>query len=175
MNGTSRLSTAANRLQHSGKRRKRVLACSALALASIITGVVVACAPLAPIVPAGPATGSAANPSSRPTPNAKTVVRHERAGVLGGRDRTARIALAGGLPSAKISATGAWEIHEQGGRASLVRGEGRETWQVERKGGLLRVTGAGNDATPWREGPFVARASASAIAASCGLPRRTRA
>lgn len=69
------------------------------------------------------------------------------------------IALTGGMPIAKVSATGAWRIHEQGGRVALVRGEGSEPWQIERKGGLLRVTGAGGDATPWREGPFVAVAS----------------
>ena len=42
----------------------------------------------------------------------------------------------------------------------LVRGTGNEAWRVERKGGLLRVAASEGDATPWREGPFVARATA---------------
>lgn len=148
------LDTAANWLQNARSRRKRVVGYSVLALVAIVTGVAVACAPLSPIA-ADPARTT---PSGRTAPAAGTV-RGERAGTLGGRDRTAMIALAGGLLNAKVSATGAWEVHEQGGRVSLVRGEGREGWQVERKGGLLRITGAGGDATPWREGPFVARAS----------------
>src|SRR5262249_49488432 len=78
-----------------------------------------------------------------------------------GRDRIALIALAGGASSAPVSATGEWRLDEQGGRIALVRGRGSEPWRIERKGGLLRVTGAGNDATPWREGPFVARPSSS--------------
>ncbi|MEP6779044.1 MAG: SpoIID/LytB domain-containing protein [Gemmatimonadaceae bacterium] len=67
------------------------------------------------------------------------------------------IAIAGGVRAAVVSATGKWQFNEQGGRALLVRGNGDETWRVERKGGLLRISGDGTDATPWREGPFVAR------------------
>jgi stage II sporulation protein D len=41
----------------------------------------------------------------------------------------------------------------------LVRGSGNEPWRVEQRGPLLRIVGDGDDATPWREGPFVARTS----------------
>ena len=85
-------------------------------------------------------------------------VRHVQAGTLAGHDRVALIALAGGVTAPPVSATGAWQLHEQGGRALLVKGTGSEAWKVERKGGLLRVAGGAGDATPWREGPFVARA-----------------
>lgn len=71
-------------------------------------------------------------------------------------DRIARIAL--GAPRAPaVSATAAWQLDERGGRAPLVHGDGGEAWRVERNGGLLRIAGDNGDATPWREGPFVAR------------------
>jgi stage II sporulation protein D len=73
------------------------------------------------------------------------------------RDRVAMVAIAGRLTEAPVSATGRWRIDEQGGRAALVKGRGGEPWRVEQKNGLLRVAGEGGDATPWREGPFVAR------------------
>ena len=57
-----------------------------------------------------------------------------------------------------MSATGRWRIDEQGGRTRLVTGQGAERWRVEQQGGLLRVAGDSGDVTPWREGPFVARA-----------------
>jgi stage II sporulation protein D len=86
-------------------------------------------------------------------------------GSLPGRldltDRQARIALAGGVTRASVSATTPWRIDEQGGRQSLVRGAGGEGWRVEQREGLLRVAGDGDDATPWRSGPFVARPAAS--------------
>ena len=58
-----------------------------------------------------------------------------------------------------VSASGRWRIDEQGGRTKLVTGQGAEHWRIEQQGGLLRVSGDNGDATPWREGPFVARAS----------------
>ncbi|MBC8089795.1 MAG: SpoIID/LytB domain-containing protein [Phycisphaerae bacterium] len=159
MNPSPKFPTAARQLLYLSSHRKRIVGFSVLGFTSVVAGVVVACTPLAPIVPARPVGNT---PAATPEPASQSTVRGERAGVVGGRDRVARIALAGGLPSVKISATGPWEIQEQGGRVSLVKGEGREPWQVERKGGLLRITGAGNDATPWREGPFVARTNSSA-------------
>ncbi len=86
-----------------------------------------------------------------------TVAGAERHGRLDAADRTARIALTGGVPQAAVSATTPWRIDEQGGRQSLVRGAGGEGWRVEQRGALLRVAGDGDDATPWRGGPFVAR------------------
>jgi len=83
----------------------------------------------------------------------------EAHGRLGGRDRMARIALAGKALRASVSATGRWRIDEQSGRTKLVTGQGAENWRIEQNGGLLRVAGDNGDATPWREGPFVARAS----------------
>lgn len=97
-----------------------------------------------------------------PTVTPPTVVNSgELHGRLDGVDRMARIALNGGLTRAPVSATGAWHIDEQGGRQSLVRGGGGEPWRVEQRRDLLRVAGDGDDATPWRQGPFVARPSGS--------------
>lgn len=73
------------------------------------------------------------------------------------RDRLALVALGAKQAEAPVSATGRWRIDEQGGRVSLVKGRGDEPWRIEQKNGLLRVAGDGGDATPWREGPFVAR------------------
>ena len=83
----------------------------------------------------------------------------EAHGRLDKRDRMARIALAGKALQAPVSASGRWRIDEQGGRTKLVTGQGAEHWRIEQQGGLLRVSGDNGDATPWREGPFVARAS----------------
>ena len=83
----------------------------------------------------------------------------EAHGRLDGRDRMVRIALAGKALQAPVSASGRWRIDEQGGRTKLVTGQGAEHWRIEQQGGLLRVSGDNGDATPWREGPFVARAS----------------
>lgn len=146
----------------SPNRLRVVTAYVVLAGVSVAVSVAAACSPLKPIVPAA---GQGSTPEAV-TPravargsNSAPVIKSERAGVLGGRDRVALIALAGKTPLARISATGSWQVSEQGGRVRLVRGAGAETWQVERKGGLLRITGTGGDATPWREGPFVATAS----------------
>ncbi|AMW04624.1 SpoIID/LytB domain-containing protein [Gemmatimonas phototrophica] len=75
------------------------------------------------------------------------------------RDRVALVVLGARQADAAVSASGRWRIDEQGGRVSLVKGQGDEPWRVEQKNGLLRVAGDGGDATPWREGPFVARPS----------------
>jgi stage II sporulation protein D len=84
------------------------------------------------------------------------VERHEFAGRLD-RDRLAHVALDARRTVAPVSATGRWRIDEQGGRVSLVRGQGNEPWRIEQNGTLLRVAGDDGDATPWRVGPFVAR------------------
>ncbi len=73
-------------------------------------------------------------------------------------DRTVLIALGATTAAPAVSATQAWHIDEQGGTAALVSGRGGEDWRVEQRGRLLRVAGEGSDATPWRQGPFVARA-----------------
>lgn len=122
---------------------------AALAIAVVAGAAVVAtaCTPRAgaPVRDAGRA------PAPLPT--------EERPGRLAGTDRVARIALATAVPVAPLSATGAWRIDEQGGRQPLVRGAGGEPWRIEQRGTRLRVAGPGGDATPWREGPFVARAT----------------
>ena len=96
--------------------------------------------------------------SGTPTPVVKGPITGEAHGRSAGRDRMARIALAGKARQAPVSATGRWRIDEQGGRTRLVTGQGAERWRVEQQGGLLRVAGDSGDVTPWREGPFVARA-----------------
>ncbi len=129
-------------------------------LLSVGIGSVSVCALLA--VSCGPK-----NPMGRPTGKAPVesvsnhtpppVSRGESTGRLSGPDRVAMIALSARAVSAPVSSTGGWRIEEQGGRAVLVRGGGTEPWRIEQRGTLLRVAGDGNDATPWREGPFVAR------------------
>lgn len=109
------------------------------------SAVVLACAPAGVPSPRGPAPATGAPAEQR-----------ESAGRLE-RDRVALVALGARLPSAPVSATGRWRIDEQGGRVALVKGRGEEPWRIEAKNGLLRVAGEGGDATPWREGPFVAR------------------
>lgn len=110
------------------------------------SALVVACAP-------SPAPRTASE-AGGPVP--PSVVRRESAGRLE-RDRVALVALNTRTVIAAVSATGKWRIDEQGGRVSLVKGRGDEPWRIEQKNGLLRVAGDGGDATPWREGPFVAR------------------
>ncbi|MEO7521062.1 MAG: SpoIID/LytB domain-containing protein, partial [Gemmatimonas sp.] len=77
-------------------------------------------------------------------------------------DRVVRVALAAKIATAPVSATAGWSVGEQGGALTLVRGQGGEPWRIERNGGLLRLAGDGGDATPWRAGPFVARAASAA-------------
>lgn len=96
--------------------------------------------------------------SGTPTPVREGPITVEAPGRFAGRDRMARIALAGKARQAPVSATGRWRIDEQGGRTKLLTGQGDEHWRVEQQGGLLRVAGDNGDVTPWREGPFVARA-----------------
>ncbi len=124
----------------------RALIAGAFGSLVLAAAVTVACAPRGPF-----AAGGAVQP--------KPASAGEAYGRLDGRDRMARIALAGKAATAGVSATGRWRIDEQGGRQSLVRGQGAESWRIEQRGALLRVTGDDGDATPWREGPFVARAS----------------
>ena len=116
-------------------------------LSSVIVGAAfaVACAPHTATTPI-PTTGA---------------VREELHGRLDGVDRTARIALAGGIARAAVTSTTKWRIDEQGGRHLLVKGSGGEGWRIEQRGALLRVSGDGDDATPWRQGPFVARPTTS--------------
>ena len=92
-------------------------------------------------------------------PQTATATSGELHGRLDGVDREAWIALAGGAARATVSATGAWRVDELGGRQKLVRGAGGESWRIERRDAQLRVAGDGDDATPWRTGPFVARAT----------------
>ncbi len=117
----------------------------------------VACAPRGGRTSPGAPSPAAERPITGP-------VTGEEHGRLDGRDRMARIALAGRAVQAPVSATGRWRIDEQGGRTKLVIGQGAENWRIEQQGGLLRVAGDNGDATPWREGPFVARPSEGASA-----------
>lgn len=130
----------------------------------------VACSPQRPVAKlstpvggAGAENGVAPFPNSSHTASADgrhDLIRGEGAGRLI-PDRVALIAIEGRANSAPISATGAWSIDEQGGRVPLVRGDGGEPWRIEQRGNLLRVAGSGDDATPWRQGPFLVRSTAS--------------
>lgn len=115
----------------------------AAAFGAVVGGAALALACLPPLTPSQPTAGTVAEQSGRLD-----------------SDREALIALAGNATAARVTSTGAWRVDEQGGRTLLVRGSGGEPWRVEQRGALLRIAGEGNDATPWREGPFVARPAA---------------
>lgn len=118
----------------------------------------VACSPQRPGGIANPVAGEpplAGQTSSRE--GAHGLIRGDAEGRLM-PERIAMIALDGSARVAAVGATGEWSIDEQGGREPLVRGRGGEAWRIEQRGSLLRVAGDGGDATPWRQGPFVARA-----------------
>jgi len=127
------------------------------ALVALVLGVVVAfgspgCAPLRPAGTAAPVVATAVPVAVVDTAD----------GLLDAGDRVAWIALQARVPSAPISATGAFQVLEQGGRVVLARGTGGEAWRIERNGRSLRVAAAnGSDATPWRTGPFVVRSGAA--------------
>ncbi|HYW31173.1 MAG TPA: SpoIID/LytB domain-containing protein [Gemmatimonas sp.] len=144
---SARLSTGAT-----DRMREGTLALGTMSAAVVAIVLGVACAPgLTPAV--SPVPGATVPGATASLP---TVERAERAGRLSA-DRMVRVALAGGAVSAPISATDAWQVDENGGAALLVRGLGGEAWRIEQRGGLLRLAGDGGDATPWRQGPFVAR------------------
>lgn len=104
-----------------------------------------------------PAGAAAPSPLPQPVASVDTA-----AGVLEAADRLAWIALQSRVPTAAISATGAFQVFEQGGRVVLARGTGGEAWRIEHKGRTMRVAAvSGNDATPWRAGPFVVRSGSA--------------
>jgi stage II sporulation protein D len=117
----------------------------------LAAGVSVACAPS--LTPMGTATTGAA-PSPAPTQRGESAGRLEH-------DRTVLVALDGKANVAPVTATGRFKVDEAGGRASFVRGAGGEPWRIEKRGGTLRIAGEDDDATPWRPGPFVARATSA--------------
>lgn len=126
-----------------------------VAVVTTVAAVTVACAPALTRGVPDQAPSAAPAPAGNAAPPVVAGVsegRLERA-----RDRMAHVALDGRARLAPVSATGRWRIDEQGGRGALVRGQGDEPWRIEQNGRLLRVAGEGSDATPWREGPFVAR------------------
>ncbi len=125
------------------RARPDTIVAAAMATLVAAAAITVACAPASRV------------PTRPPTP----VAASELHGRLDGTDRVARVAIAGGLHEAPVSSTTKWRVDEDGGRQLLVRGTGREPWRIEQRGGLLRIAGAGDDATPWRLGPFVARAA----------------
>lgn len=141
-----------------------------------LTALAAACGPRSPVAagpagttvplppPIGTAAGTAAGTASPPAATARAaeealpLIREEASGKLI-PDRMAMIALDTREARGTVSATGAWSIAEQGGRVGLVKGVGGEAWRIEQRGKLLRVAGKGSDATPWRQGPFVVKAT----------------
>lgn len=121
--------------------------------AVLLGATVMVSAGLLACAPSGAGTGTTRAPE--PVSGAP-VEQRESPGRLE-RDRLALVALAARSAAAPVTATGRWRIDEQGGRVALVKGRGEEPWRIEQKNGLLRVAGDGGDATPWRQGPFVAR------------------
>jgi stage II sporulation protein D len=109
----------------------------------VLAGASWACAPS--LTPMGGTTAA--------TPAPKPVVRGESNGRLA-RDRMVLVALDGKTSAAPVTATGRWKVDEDGGRTGFVRGAGGERWRVEQRGASLRIAGDGDDATPWRPGPF---------------------
>lgn len=126
----------------------------------LIMGTVVTAAALAVACASGPKGAAVAAESKSPIA-ASAIKGEELHGRLDGVDRMARIALDPGVARASVSATTRWRIDEQGGRQSLVQGAGGEAWRIEQRSGLLRIAGDGDDSTPWRQGPFVARVASS--------------
>lgn len=143
------------------ERSGRALVVSAMGwgVACLIGGAALFAACTPALVP-NPSPGAAA-PARGTTASAPTLARGERNGRLGS-DRIVRVALAGKVATAPVTSAMRWQVDELGGRQLLVRGNGGEAWRVEQKGGLLRIAGDGGDATPWREGPLVARPSETA-------------
>jgi stage II sporulation protein D len=77
--------------------------------------------------------------------------------AMPGGGRAVRVALADGVPSGDLSATGPWLLLRGGGTKTLVRGTGRGTWRIARQaGGRLRIANETGE-TATRDGPFVAR------------------
>lgn len=135
-----------------GAMRLRAESIVAGAMTTIVAAAAfaVACAPSSRTGPASP----------RPNAGQQGSGSGELHGRIDGVDRFARVALATGVSVAPISSTTKWRVDEQGGKLMLVKGNGTEPWRIERKGGLLRIAGEGDDATPWRQGPFVVRTTA---------------
>jgi len=126
-----------------------------VALVTTVAAVTVACAPALTRGIPDEAPSATAVPTANAAPTITVGTSEGR--LEPARDRMAHVALDGRARLAPVSATGRWRIDEQGGRGALVRGQGDEPWRIEQNGRLLRVAGEGSDATPWREGPFVAR------------------
>jgi stage II sporulation protein D len=147
---------AARRVLFDGQWSRLTLGVSLVASALLAGG----CATGAPPVrvpPIGPA-GEAVPPAGALPPAAAGAVFTDTANArLAAGDRVAWVALAGGLTSAPVSGLAAFEVRERGGRQTLVRGRGGESWRIEQRGRTLRVAGMNGDATPWRPGPFVLR------------------
>jgi stage II sporulation protein D len=75
-------------------------------------------------------------------------------------DRAAvRVALATAAPGGRVGATDEWRLYDAGTRL-LVRGEPRDPWRIERRGLQLRAVRGDGVATPYRDGPLVARPTA---------------
>jgi stage II sporulation protein D len=73
-----------------------------------------------------------------------------------GTGRVARVALATSAPGAVIGGTGEWRVLAEGGGELLARVPAGSAWRIERSGLQLRAVGPAG-ATPWRDGPLIAR------------------
>lgn len=100
-------------------------------------------------------------PTPAPARSAPPPRRATRAHVpAGAAGRDIRVALAVGVATAHVSATGEWRLLSSGGATILVRGKGEGVWRVERHGDRLRVVNASGTLAATRDGPFVAHAIA---------------
>ncbi|GJG84895.1 hypothetical protein tb265_00760 [Gemmatimonadetes bacterium T265] len=100
--------------------------------------------------PLGAATRAPAGaPPATPGP-----ARATRAVPSGGR--VVRVGLAFGARGAEVTATGPWVLADAQG-AVLAHAAAGSAWAVEARGGRVRATGAAGAATPWIDGPLVAR------------------
>src|SRR5690349_804232 len=72
--------------------------------------------------------------------------------------RVARVALATGASLPVFGGTGEWRVFAEDARSPLARASAGPEWRVERRGLQLRAVGP-DVATPWRDGPLVARAT----------------
>lgn len=135
-----------------GTGRSASLGRRALAAALFTVGALGASAP--PPTEGASAAGAASNLGARhpvlaPAPAS--------GGTMGRRQRMVRVALALGVASAPVSATARWTIAEAGSGQVIGRGVGGESWQVEARGGRLRVLADSAPLGSWTRGPLVAR------------------
>lgn len=114
-----------------------------------------------PVIALALACRPSAEPPARPTPQVVATTSGDvssRGRAQGDSVSTVGVALATGATTGHLSATGPWRLTTPGGRL-VVRGTGRGSWTIERRGDRLHIsTRGGLSAT--RDGPLIAQPDA---------------